>query len=814
MAFFYGISNTCVAVWDYVFNYFSILPKVMYLLTNCFLSIIDFFQMLFRKLAGLDVYYVDGSAREGDIVYHFLSGIFSGGEFPALTTAFWALIVLGIILLFLSTLIAIIRSEYTTTKADNGKGKIIGRSLKSLMYFAIVPIACLLGVYLGNIVLQAIDSATTGTAGTSSIILSENTASGESKTNLVKAYTATNTRVNQDGEVVTEDIYQTYCAYNVFGFAIPTKTTTFSGVVFKAGAYQSNRIRTTANQTVDVGWGTTVGGEGRSGFYDLLESDLATNCNGLFLTNTDNYDLAAEYIDEAFAAYIQLQNPVDLDTDSADYVARNYCLNVFGFATENLDTLNRYNIEQVWYYYDLWQFNYLVACAAGIVMVVIFINIILGLMRRIIELIGLFLISPPIVALMPMDDGKAYNKWKESFISKTIMAYGAVAGMNIVFLILPYLNDIKFFPDSLNFFNILVSTIIIIVALNIVKSFIGLVSGFIGGENAEKAGGEIAEAVGGTIAKAGVMTAAMAATGGAAALAGPRLLGKGVKGIQGFAKTNKANKQKFAQAQKDRADESDRLNLESEKAQDASNLARADELKAENQYYNSVDKYEKAKEKLNKPQEDLDYFNSKEGQQELNDAYEVGANSGHIKETKDAWFNNIKQQKEAALRKAQDEVASAKSEADAAKANYAAKTKARQDAHAKEQAAYQNLDNFNALPELNKSDYSSFGKSMFGAFANMHDTLLDAEGNDVKNSNFLTRNPMTAGLHGVKGYGKSMKEMFLSPSFMKSLSGFGQNIADTLSKNRADADKLKKEIKEAKDKIEAERKAAALLDKK
>ena len=94
----------------------NIIPQLFYLLSMALLSIIDVFQLLFRKLAGLDTYYVDGTAQTGDIVSDFLTGILFGG-YPILSSVFVGLIILGAILLFLSTIVAIIRNEYTTEKA-------------------------------------------------------------------------------------------------------------------------------------------------------------------------------------------------------------------------------------------------------------------------------------------------------------------------------------------------------------------------------------------------------------------------------------------------------------------------------------------------------------------------------------------------------------------------------------------------------------------------------------------------------------------------------------------------------------------------
>ena len=64
-------------VWSWAYCIASIFPKIFYLLCNAFLTIIDFFQFLFRKFAGLEVYYVESAngtltAQEGDVIYQFL----------------------------------------------------------------------------------------------------------------------------------------------------------------------------------------------------------------------------------------------------------------------------------------------------------------------------------------------------------------------------------------------------------------------------------------------------------------------------------------------------------------------------------------------------------------------------------------------------------------------------------------------------------------------------------------------------------------------------------------------------------------------
>lgn len=221
--FLSGIQVMALDVWAYIMGLFSIIPKLVYLISNAFLFIIDILQMVFRKLAGLDVYYINGEPQSGDILYHFLRGTIFG-DFPLLSNTFWSLVILGFILLFISILISIIRSEYASDKIEP-KSAIVKKSFKSIIFMAIVPIVVLFGVYLTNVVLQAVDKATSLSSGTSFKFLDTS--------KLKSAQTASGAT--------------TYIYFNMFMIPEPTTTTTFSGVVFNASAYGANRVRLTEN---------------------------------------------------------------------------------------------------------------------------------------------------------------------------------------------------------------------------------------------------------------------------------------------------------------------------------------------------------------------------------------------------------------------------------------------------------------------------------------------------------------------------------------------------------------------------------------
>ena len=97
------------------------LYALLYAISCLLLMLLDFIQSIFRKLAGLDTYYYEGVSdgfEHEDILQRLLTT-------PEVLKAFGALIVVGIILLFIFTIIQFIRIEYTTEGAKNSKGNII-----------------------------------------------------------------------------------------------------------------------------------------------------------------------------------------------------------------------------------------------------------------------------------------------------------------------------------------------------------------------------------------------------------------------------------------------------------------------------------------------------------------------------------------------------------------------------------------------------------------------------------------------------------------------------------------------------------------
>ena len=90
---------------DIVAGFFAIIPQALYFLYASVASLLDMFQYVFRKLAGLDVYYVDGTEQSGDMVVGLIEGLLGiNQQYSALSTVFWSMIIFGVIVLFLMTI--------------------------------------------------------------------------------------------------------------------------------------------------------------------------------------------------------------------------------------------------------------------------------------------------------------------------------------------------------------------------------------------------------------------------------------------------------------------------------------------------------------------------------------------------------------------------------------------------------------------------------------------------------------------------------------------------------------------------------------
>ncbi len=88
-------------------------------------------------------------------------------------------------------------------------------------------------------------------------------------------------------------------------------------------------------------------------------------------------------------------------------------------------------------------FMYLPALISSIALGIALIIAILNLAKRVYEIIYLYFCMPVSMSTLPLDDGARFKNWREQFVTKIILAYGAVLSVNVFVLLLPLIQSMS-----------------------------------------------------------------------------------------------------------------------------------------------------------------------------------------------------------------------------------------------------------------------------------------------------------------------------------------------------------------------------------
>ena len=101
---------------------------------------------------------------------------------------------------------------------------------------------------------------------------------------------------------------------------------------------------------------------------------------------------------------------------------------------------------------DSWKYNgmvnpdnflYLPSLIAGIALAIALVVAILNLAKRVYEIIFMYFVMPMSMSTLPLDDGARFKTWRETFITKIVIAYGTVFSVNVFILLLPLITRMR-----------------------------------------------------------------------------------------------------------------------------------------------------------------------------------------------------------------------------------------------------------------------------------------------------------------------------------------------------------------------------------
>ncbi len=145
--------------------------------------------------------------------------------------------------------------------------------------------------------------------------------------------------------------------------------------------------------------------------------------------NNSVYIYDCQVISETQSTFDKFDNEVDLTSAGMKRYAGN-----------GIQVIKKYKIGLI----DPLTYNWALAYIAAIVLIIVLFVSALSLAKRVFDIIFLFFSMPFPIATMPSDDGARFKLWKDTMISKVILAYGTVIAVNLFLLVLPLITSISF----------------------------------------------------------------------------------------------------------------------------------------------------------------------------------------------------------------------------------------------------------------------------------------------------------------------------------------------------------------------------------
>ncbi len=349
--------------------------KLLFALWSSVANILDCIQILFQMFAGtVPVVYKSNSlfANSGNLIIDIIMH-------PFIYEAFMRILMLSFFLLIIFTFIAVIKSEATTetAKSGNGKSAIIGKSLRAFGSFFFIPMVCIFGIIASGYLMQALDYATSPN---SSTLISN-------KLFLTSAYSCNRARSDEGFFKAMTDVEHKYDGYNINNYLF----TGFTDKEKMAEAIDDAFDQCKTIEDISKKYGGAIEGQ------VVLKKTMTTG------------DRFANYVDTCI---IGTDKGITKDT-----------------------YFNCKNASMVFYFYDLADFNWIVAIFSIFFLAGILVSITLGAAVRLYELAILFVISPAVISMMPLDPGP-FGTWKRKFIGKVTMVFAPVVALNLYFILL------------------------------------------------------------------------------------------------------------------------------------------------------------------------------------------------------------------------------------------------------------------------------------------------------------------------------------------------------------------------------------------
>ena len=124
-------------------------------------------------------------------------------------------------------------------------------------------------------------------------------------------------------------------------------------------------------------------------------------------------------------------------------------------------------------------FDYLILFLTCYKMLVTLVTIILNCVGRIFNMLLLYLISPLILAVSPLDDGAKFKQWTTAFIVQSFSVFGTVISMRVLLLFIPIVTEPNLVLFANPIANILAKLVIVLGGFEVSEKATNLITGIL-----------------------------------------------------------------------------------------------------------------------------------------------------------------------------------------------------------------------------------------------------------------------------------------------------------------------------------------------
>ena len=138
-----------------------------------------------------------------------------------------------------------------------------------------------------------------------------------------------------------------------------------------------------------------------------------------------------------------------------------------------------YSLESVFADFELSKINFIVLIAVAFKLIWDYAVIIINCIARIFNLLLLYLIAPPCIATIPLDEGGKMKQWTMAFVIQSFGVFGTVIAMRVMLLFIPIVIDNNLLLFDNYVMNLMAKVVIILGGMETAKRASGMVTGIL-----------------------------------------------------------------------------------------------------------------------------------------------------------------------------------------------------------------------------------------------------------------------------------------------------------------------------------------------